>query len=342
MRSRQRSFCWRKAGNGGWQDSVAGWLHAAAWHVAQKARRAAVRRRRHEIIIQEHKGADGPSSPDPLAAAAWCELCQVLDEELARLPERLRSPLVLCYLEGRPRDEAAARLGWSLGTLKNRLARARALLHGRLKRRGVTLAIAGLPAAVTGESVSASTAMEVARLAAGYVCGEAVTASVAVLLRGAIWSGGAKSALIASVVLLAGLVAGVASRERRAAGRFACANGSNRPSAGDAAHPLPAGAVARLGTLEFCPGDDTAQVLTSVDGKSIITLGYRAVRIWNAESGHEDGAILAPDQQTFAGGSLLPGGDQLALGWSDGSIHIWDWRASEGNSHFHSEIGRKW
>jgi len=139
----------RKAGNGGWRDSVAGWLHAAAWHVAQKARRAAHRRSRFaanaDLATLPQCG-----SPDPLAAAAWSELSQVLDEELARLPERLRAPLVLCYLEGRTRDEAAARLGWSLGTLKQRLARARALLRNRLTRRGVSLGVAGLPAALTG------------------------------------------------------------------------------------------------------------------------------------------------------------------------------------------------
>ena len=61
------------------------------------------------------------------------------DEELRRLPEGYRSALVLCYLEGHTRDEAAGRLGWSLGTLKRRLERGRALLRQRLERRGYTL-----------------------------------------------------------------------------------------------------------------------------------------------------------------------------------------------------------
>ena len=49
------------------------------------------------------------------------ELLTVLDEELRRLPERYRAPLVLCYLEGLTRDDAAARLGCSQSTLKRRL-----------------------------------------------------------------------------------------------------------------------------------------------------------------------------------------------------------------------------
>src|SRR5262249_11317397 len=58
---------------------------------------------------------------DPAAGLVWREVCETLDEELQRLPERLRSPLLLCYLSGLTRDEAAKQLGWSLGTLKRRL-----------------------------------------------------------------------------------------------------------------------------------------------------------------------------------------------------------------------------
>src|SRR5262249_22264680 len=68
-----------------------------------------------------------------------------LDDELNQLPERLRAPLVLCFLEALTRDEAARRLGWSLRTLERRLHQGRARLHERLQRRGVTLA--GLAAA---------------------------------------------------------------------------------------------------------------------------------------------------------------------------------------------------
>jgi hypothetical protein len=63
----------------------------------------------------------------------------VLDEELSKLPDAARAPLVLCYLEGRTRDQAAAELKLSLGTLKRRLERGREMLRERLARRGVAL-----------------------------------------------------------------------------------------------------------------------------------------------------------------------------------------------------------
>ena len=67
---------------------------------------------------------------EPPRDAAWDELCLVLDEELRRLPERYRMPLLLCYLEGRTQDEAAKQLEWSLRTLRRRLERARNLAQG--------------------------------------------------------------------------------------------------------------------------------------------------------------------------------------------------------------------
>src|SRR5262249_58534723 len=83
------------------------------------------------------------------------ELGAVIDEELARLPERFRAPLLLCYLEGRTRDEAAGQLGCALGTLKHRLERGRELLRGRLARRRLTLAAALLAAELTQHAAAA-------------------------------------------------------------------------------------------------------------------------------------------------------------------------------------------
>ena len=57
---------------------------------------------------------------------------QVIHQEIDRLPERLRQPVLLCYLEGRTQDEAARELGWSLGALRGRLNRGREKFRANL------------------------------------------------------------------------------------------------------------------------------------------------------------------------------------------------------------------
>jgi RNA polymerase sigma factor (sigma-70 family) len=132
----------RKAATVGRRAALGTWLYQVAYHTAQRARKRAAARRRRE------DRAPPREQPDPLAEVTGRELLAVLDEELHRLPERLRAPLVLCYLEGKTRDEAARDLGWSLGTLKRRLEGGRAVLHARLSGRG--LALAGMLAAGLG------------------------------------------------------------------------------------------------------------------------------------------------------------------------------------------------
>jgi RNA polymerase sigma factor (sigma-70 family) len=122
--------------------SLGSWLHGVAFRVAMNLRRRVGRRgRREEALV------DLPQA-DTTADVSWRELQVVLDEELRRLPEHYRAPLVLCYLEGLTRDEAAQHLGWSTGTVRGRLARGRALLRARLIRRGLPLGAALLPAAL--------------------------------------------------------------------------------------------------------------------------------------------------------------------------------------------------
>jgi RNA polymerase sigma factor (sigma-70 family) len=141
----------RKAASGRWQRSVASWLYATARQVALNARTARTRRARHE--------GKAPAKPQasPLAEITGEELLAILDEELDRLTERYRAPVVLCCVEGLSRDEAASQLGVPAATLKGQLERGRKRLHDALARRGVALGAGLLILLTTSRSVSAST-----------------------------------------------------------------------------------------------------------------------------------------------------------------------------------------
>src|SRR5262245_40780865 len=95
----------RKAASLRDQSSVASWLYGVASRVALKAR-ASVRLASSAAQRRVAKGATSP-----LEELTLGEVRAALDEELARLPEKFRGPLVLCCLEGRARDEAAQELG---------------------------------------------------------------------------------------------------------------------------------------------------------------------------------------------------------------------------------------
>jgi RNA polymerase sigma factor (sigma-70 family) len=127
--------------------SLASWLHGVAARVAGRVRRQHLRRARRE------RASQGADVTDPAALVSWREVQTILDEELEHLPERLRAPLILCYLDGRPRDDAARQLGLSVACLHGRLERGRKALCEALTRRGVTLS-ATLLAAAVGEGVS--------------------------------------------------------------------------------------------------------------------------------------------------------------------------------------------
>src|SRR5262245_352162 len=136
--------------------SLAGWLHGVAYRLAVRAKRRRKSDARPAGDLTASDSAAGP--PEGLA---WQEMLAILDEELRRLSDGLRAPLVLCYLEGRTRDEAARQLGWSVGTLRRRLEQGRALLQARLRGRGVTL-----PAALGGVLVTGTTALSASLRAA--------------------------------------------------------------------------------------------------------------------------------------------------------------------------------
>jgi RNA polymerase sigma factor (sigma-70 family) len=112
------------------RDSLAPWLHRVALRVASRARASTVRRREHERRAAEQK-------PTLVYDEDKTEgLLEPLHKEIDRLPERYRVAVVLCDLQGLSHERAARQLGWPVGTVKSRLARARQLLRSQLTGRG--------------------------------------------------------------------------------------------------------------------------------------------------------------------------------------------------------------
>jgi RNA polymerase sigma factor (sigma-70 family) len=118
----------RKAASVRKANSLASWLHKVARRVSIQAKAEAARRGAYERRSAVMKAMQVERQEGPLER--WPEL----HEAIARLPERYREPVVLCYLEGFTTEEASLRIGCPQGTILSRLSRARDRLRGQLER----------------------------------------------------------------------------------------------------------------------------------------------------------------------------------------------------------------
>jgi RNA polymerase sigma factor (sigma-70 family) len=121
------------------RKSIGSWLYGVAVRVSARARVTAIRRhiRDRRTVGAALAIAEGVPNHDDASPIEHNDRAEVVHQELSRLPEKYRAPVVLCYLEGLTHDEAAARLSWPVGTVRSRLARARDRLRLRLTHRGV-------------------------------------------------------------------------------------------------------------------------------------------------------------------------------------------------------------
>lgn len=155
------------------RERLANWLYGVAVQTSLKARTLILKRgeRERQVMTMPEPASHRLHLADDLGA--W------LDQELSRLPEKYRAPIVLCDLEGETHQAAAGRLGWPIGTLSGRLSRARALLAKRLNRHGQLLSAGTLTHALAEEAKSASLPLALvdstARAAAQFAGGRAAT-----------------------------------------------------------------------------------------------------------------------------------------------------------------------
>jgi RNA polymerase sigma factor (sigma-70 family) len=200
-------------------SSLASWLHGVAYRTASNACRSLARRREHEAQAPGQRSSESP------ADLSWLVVREVLHEELNQISECYRAPLVLCYLEGKTQDEAAAVLGVSRITVNKRLEHGRALLRVRLTRRGLgaagvllagawpTTAWAQLPPILVSSTIKAATLVATGQAAAAG----AISAKVAALTQGvlkAMFLTKLKTntaALLVAGSLVGGLLAGLAA-----------------------------------------------------------------------------------------------------------------------------------
>jgi RNA polymerase sigma factor (sigma-70 family) len=312
------------------REAVGSWLWGVARRTALKVKRSAARARAVESRVTP---APPPGAELQLAAR---ELQAALDEVLAAVPEKYRAPLLLCYFEGRTVEEAGRELGCPRGTVASRLARGRELLRRRLARRGLTLTAAALtsfllsgttPAAVPPPLV-ASTFRAGLDLARGKTAPAVTSAAVARLITGGFKGASLACLKIVAVLLLGGLVVGAVVATREAAP--AAAPGSRPEPKQQAAEvrrdrrgdPLPAGALARLGTARFRHTDMVSNAVLCRDGKTLIT-GDRSGHLifWDVVTGKQSRRLWA--SRLIASLAVSPDGKTLAVAGYQ-NVRLWD------------------
>jgi RNA polymerase sigma factor (sigma-70 family) len=276
----------RKASAVAARESAAGWVFETARRLALKARTAAARR-----ATREAQASPPPPPADPLDALTLREVRAAVAEELARLPDALRLPLVLCYWDGADRPAAAARLGCSVSTLKRRLDVGRDRLAARLARRG--FAGPAVLSALTAVQAGADAAPLAARAGRPGLARWKVLAALAV------------AAGAAAVGIGVGGSGPIAADPPAKSAPPAVVAGTG-PAVDRYGDPLPDGAVARLGTVRFRHGGQLHTVAYSPDGKVIASGGFGRIMLWEADTGKPIAPLVRTVEGPPAPGKLLP------------------------------------
>jgi RNA polymerase sigma factor (sigma-70 family) len=356
----------RRAAAVRWRASIGGWIYEVASRLALKARAESLRRRGHET--QGIYPMDQAEAKERLASR---ELCAALDEELSRLPEKLRTPLALVYLDGQAREKVAFQLGYSERTLKRRLAQAKRLLRGRFEKRGLTLSATlltvGISSSLAEARVPASLLRAATKSAAAFCSGEGidqisprVVDFATRMLKGIAIS---KTHVCLVVAVALGIVSAGAGLGARQLARAkddrgntfaqsaprASQEASPEGKGNSASHvdrygdPLPPGAIARLGTIRMRHGGlrGSGFIAFSRDGRSLISrCDDGIVHFWDPTTLRE--------LRSFRTGCYCPmgidpvslSGDQklLAAGDPDHSVHLYETATGKELRRFGTEL----
>jgi Tol biopolymer transport system component/predicted DNA-binding protein (UPF0251 family) len=227
---------------------------------------------------------------------------QILDEEIAALPDHLRTAVVLCELDGVSRNDAATRLGIPEGTLSSRLGKARKTLAHRVRKRGIVLSTAGL-SAVLGQVASAAVPADlIVQTVAAAISPGTISAPVATLSNGVLRLMIAHKLKSVSVAL--GLAATVICGSLLIAGDRPTPNTEPRPLVAFADPPKP-------GTT---PGTKAADPKPLPKGPNKI-LFYRSGHLTLIDPDGKNDTKVSEDRGKFFPGTakLSPDGKRLAV-----------------------------
>ena len=318
--------------------------------VAGQNRRAELRRLRRERrrALPADAAAEEPR---------WREVRQLLDAELAALPERVRTPLILCYLQGHTHEEAARTLGWSLSTLRGRLERGRHALRRRLERLG--LSAGAIPMPLVPGTVSAALRAAALATVQADLAGTALAPAVAAFLHGGtgllrvlsgkLWLALGLVAVFVGAGLTYTLTAANAPKEPPARTPAAQPAPDQQPTRVDlAGDPLPADALVRMGTvrhravegkIEHFPDGKNLLIRTYVYPEPVAGPSPPSHLIWMDQmSGKILDSWLAPDGRVFCGASA---DGHLAVTVREEVAQLWDVRTKKILCELEGKVGQK-
>jgi RNA polymerase sigma factor (sigma-70 family) len=310
------------------RQSLAAWLHSVAFRIALRVRKSQQRSRDLHMPVR--------TAPDPLDELTAREYLTIIDEELAKLPEKYRLPLLLCHRVGLTQDEAAERLHLCQGTLKGRLERGRRELRRRLARRGVALgatlaalmpleqAALAVPHALIRTTSIAAVKNEPSSLAVKALACHALQSMLVTQLRLPI-----TALLLASMVVFA---VAWATPWAPLPAPLAPVAAAQPPDPGQDkgldlhGDTLPKDAVMRLGTMQFRAAGATLAL--SPDGQTLIGMrGGKVISFWDVATGKLKETREIRTRQDW--GTVLSWDGRWLLVDSNRVLEVWNIQSSD-------------
>jgi RNA polymerase sigma factor (sigma-70 family) len=300
------------------------WLHGVARRSALRVMRLSARRREVQVNTM----------PNPAAAQAsdLLDLPAVLDEELGRLPPKLRQTVVLCHLESRTYADAAREMGCSIAAVAKRLDQAAVRLRSQLARRGLAPVWCTAWALLVGAPEAVAVPADVAARAAAAALGTAAVPAatpVAAAAANEVLGSMARAKLrflvlaVAAVVFAAGVGFTAIPFGTPPDQPKPIARSTDAPRVDRFGDPLPDGAVARLGTVRFRTGKapSSAGIGFLAGGKTLVSsYGSGPIVFWDAATGKEVDRIDGPPGAS----SLVVSADGRRLVAVGTEVWAWD------------------